>query len=87
MTPPTPHISSTEKALKIMMAFTPHNHPMGTLELSKFFEKAKQTYSSVAYQIDAVLIVHVHNYPLLHINESKNINHIILPNEVVFKHW
>ncbi len=45
MTPSTTHMSSTEKALKIMMAFTPHNHPMGTLELSKKLGIHKSTVS------------------------------------------
>jgi DNA-binding IclR family transcriptional regulator len=38
-------MSSTEKALKIMMAFTPHNHPMGTLELSNKLGIHKSTVS------------------------------------------
>ncbi|MGD9366224.1 MAG: IclR family transcriptional regulator [Desulfobacteraceae bacterium] len=41
----TATMSSTEKALKIMMAFTPHNHPMGTLELSKKLGIHKSTVS------------------------------------------
>lgn len=45
MTTPTTHMSSTEKALKIMMAFTPHNHPMGTLELSHKLGIHKSTVS------------------------------------------
>lgn len=45
MTPSRPHMSSTEKALKIMMAFTPHNHPMGTLELSHKLGIHKSTVS------------------------------------------
>ena len=31
----TGNLSSTEKALNILMAFAPDNHEMGTLELSK----------------------------------------------------
>lgn len=45
MTTSTTRMSSTEKALKIMMAFTPHNHPMGTLELSKKLGIHKSTIS------------------------------------------
>lgn len=45
MTPPTTQISSTEKALKMLMAFTPYNHPMGTLELSKKLGIHKSTVS------------------------------------------
>lgn len=38
-------MSSTEKALNILLAFTPHNHPMGTLELSRKLGIHKSTVS------------------------------------------
>lgn len=39
------NLSSTEKALKILLAFTPLNHEMGTLELSKKLGIHKSTVS------------------------------------------
>jgi DNA-binding IclR family transcriptional regulator len=42
-------MSSTEKALNILMAFTPHNHPMGTLELSKKLGIHKSTVSRMLH--------------------------------------
>lgn len=42
-------MSSTEKALNILMAFTPHNHPMGTLELSKQLGIHKSTVSRLLH--------------------------------------
>ena len=39
------NLSSTEKALKILMSFTPYNHEMGTLELSKKLGIHKSTVS------------------------------------------
>ncbi len=42
-------MSSTEKALSILMAFTPHNHPMGTLELSKKLGIHKSTVSRMLH--------------------------------------
>lgn len=41
--------SSTEKALAILMAFTPNNHPMGTLELSKKLGIHKSTISRLLH--------------------------------------
>lgn len=38
-------LSSTEKALKILLAFAPYNHEMGTLELSKKLDIHKSTAS------------------------------------------
>lgn len=42
-------MSSTEKALNILKAFTPHNHPMGTLELSKKLGIHKSTVSRLLH--------------------------------------
>ncbi len=42
-------LSSTEKALKILMSFTPHNHEMGTLELSKKLGIHKSTVSRLLH--------------------------------------
>ncbi len=42
-------LSSTEKALKILMAFTPFNHEMGTLELSKKLGIHKSTVSRLLH--------------------------------------
>jgi len=39
------NLSSTEKALEILMAFTPRNHEMGTLELSRKLGLHKSTVS------------------------------------------
>ncbi len=41
----TGNLSSTEKALKILMSFSPYNHEMGTLELSKKLGIHKSTVS------------------------------------------
>lgn len=45
----TGNLSSTEKALKILMAFTPDNHEMGTLELSKRLAIHKSTVSRLLH--------------------------------------
>jgi IclR family acetate operon transcriptional repressor len=42
-------MSSTEKALAILMAFTPHNNPMGTLELSHKLGIHKSTVSRLLH--------------------------------------
>jgi len=42
-------LSSTEKALKILMSFAPHNHEMGTLELSKKLGIHKSTVSRLLH--------------------------------------
>jgi DNA-binding IclR family transcriptional regulator len=47
--PQTTRMSSTEKALAILMAFTPNNHPMGTLELSKKLNIHKSTVSRLLH--------------------------------------
>jgi IclR family KDG regulon transcriptional repressor len=49
----TKNLSSTEKALKILMAFTPHNHEMGTLELSKKLGIHKSTISRLLHVLTA----------------------------------
>ena len=43
------NLSSTEKALKILMAFAPDNHEMGTLELSKRLDIHKSTVSRLLH--------------------------------------
>ncbi|MDM8535404.1 IclR family transcriptional regulator [Desulfobacterales bacterium HSG17] len=43
------NLSSTEKALKILLAFTPDNHEMGTLELSKKLDIHKSTVSRLLH--------------------------------------
>lgn len=43
------NLSSTEKALTILLAFTPHNQPMGTLELSKKLNIHKSTVSRLLH--------------------------------------
>ncbi len=43
------NLSSTEKALKILLAFTPYNHEMGTLELSKILNIHKSTVSRLLH--------------------------------------
>lgn len=48
---PTTKLSSTEKALAILMAFTPHNHPMGTLELSQKLGIHKSTVSRLLHML------------------------------------
>ena len=45
--------SSTEKALKILRAFTPYNHEMGTLELSKKLGIHKSTISRLLHVLTA----------------------------------
>ncbi len=47
------NLSSTEKALKILMAFTPYNHEMGTLELSKKLGIHKSTVSRLLQMLTA----------------------------------
>lgn len=47
------NLSSTEKALKILMAFTPYNHEMGTLELSKKLGIHKSTISRLLHVLTA----------------------------------
>lgn len=44
-----PKMSSTEKALALLMAFTPHNNPMGTLELSLKLGIHKSTVSRLLH--------------------------------------
>jgi DNA-binding IclR family transcriptional regulator len=43
------NLSSTEKALKILMAFVPYNYELGTLELSKKLEIHKSTVSRLLH--------------------------------------
>ena len=43
------NLSSTEKALMILLAFTPHNQPLGTLELSKKLNIHKSTVSRLLH--------------------------------------
>lgn len=43
------NLTSTGKALKILLAFTPHNHEMGTLELSKKLDIHKSTVSRLLH--------------------------------------
>jgi DNA-binding IclR family transcriptional regulator len=45
----TSKMSSTEKALAILLAFTPNNQPMGTLELSKSLGIHKSTVSRLLH--------------------------------------
>lgn len=45
----TENMSSTEKALSILMAFTPNDHPMGTLELSRKLGIHKSTVSRLLH--------------------------------------
>lgn len=49
----TDNLSSTEKALKILMAFTPFNNEMGTLELSKKLGIHKSTVSRLLHLLAA----------------------------------
>ena len=53
MTRPSIQMSSTEKALKILMAFTPHNHQLGTMELSKKLGIHKSTVSRLLHLLAA----------------------------------
>lgn len=53
MKPKATHLSSTEKALKILQAFAPHNHEMGTLELSKKLGIHKSTVSRLLHLLTA----------------------------------
>jgi DNA-binding IclR family transcriptional regulator len=46
-------MSSTEKALNILMAFTPYNHQLGTLELSKKLGIHKSTVSRLLHLLTA----------------------------------
>lgn len=43
------NLSSTEKALQILLAFTPHNQPLGTMELSKKLDIHKSTVSRLLH--------------------------------------
>lgn len=49
----TKNLSSTEKALKILMTFTPYNHEMGTLELSEKLGIHKSTISRLLHVLTA----------------------------------
>ena len=49
----TKQLSSTEKALKILMAFAPYNHEMGTLELSDKLGIHKSTVSRLLHLLTA----------------------------------
>lgn len=51
MKAPTAKRTSTEKALAILTAFTPHNHPMGTLELSQKLGIHKSTVSRLLHML------------------------------------
>ena len=53
MKPASNNLSSTEKALKILMAFTPYNHEMGTLALSKKLGIHKSTTSRLLHVLTA----------------------------------
>ncbi len=53
MKPKATHLSSTEKALKILMAFAPYNHEMGTLELSEKLDIHKSTVSRLLHLLTA----------------------------------
>jgi DNA-binding IclR family transcriptional regulator len=46
-------MSSTEKALKILLAFAPHNHEMGTLEISNKLGIHKSTVSRLLHLLAA----------------------------------
>lgn len=50
---PAENLSSTEKALKILLAFTPSNSEMGTLELSKKLGIHKSTVSRLLHLLAA----------------------------------
>ncbi len=47
------NLSSTEKALKILLAFSPHNNEMGTLEISKKLGIHKSTVSRLLHLLAA----------------------------------
>jgi DNA-binding IclR family transcriptional regulator len=53
MKPKTSTLSSTEKALKILMAFTPSNQELGTLELSERLQIHKSTVSRLLHILTA----------------------------------
>ncbi len=53
MKPKSSNLSSTEKALKILMAFTPNNSEMGTLELSEKLDLHKSTVSRLLQTLTA----------------------------------
>ena len=53
MKPKSTNLSSTEKALKILMAFSPYNNEMGTLELSKKLGIHKSTVSRLLHLLTA----------------------------------
>ena len=53
MKPKATPLSSTEKALKILKAFAPHNHEMGTLELSNKLGIHKSTVSRLLHLLTA----------------------------------
>ena len=52
MKEPAVKMSSMEKALSILLAFTPHNHPMGTLELSHKLGIHKSTVSRLLHLLN-----------------------------------
>ena len=52
------NLSSTEKALKILMAFVPNNHEIGTLELSKKLDIHKSTVSRLLHLLTAHGFLH-----------------------------
>ena len=49
MKPKSSSMSSTEKALKILMAFVPYNHEMGTIEIGKKLDIHKSTVSRLLH--------------------------------------
>jgi DNA-binding IclR family transcriptional regulator len=53
MKPKPTRLSSTEKALKILMAFAPYNQEMGTLELSEKLNIHKSTVSRLLHLLTA----------------------------------
>jgi DNA-binding IclR family transcriptional regulator len=53
MKPKESSLSSTEKALKILLAFTPNNTEMGTLELSEKLDIHKSTVSRLLHTLAA----------------------------------
>jgi IclR family KDG regulon transcriptional repressor len=58
MNPTTERMSSTEKALTLLMAFTPHNNPMGTLELSTKLGIHKSTVSRLLHLLTDMGFLH-----------------------------
>jgi DNA-binding IclR family transcriptional regulator len=53
MKPKSSNLSSTEKALKILLAFAPYNNEMGTLELSAKLDIHKSTVSRLLHMLTA----------------------------------